>query len=73
MQKKVFPFFYSHDDCSELVPSISSELADNRLPIQEGKQTSEESASTSERPRSNKAPVKNFDCHEGPQAQGHRR
>ena len=73
MQKKSLLFFNSHDDCSEPVPSISSELADNRPPIQEGKQTSEESASTSERPRSNQAPVKNVDCHEGPQAQGHRR
>ena len=40
------------------VPSASSEPVDNRPPTQEGKQTSQESASTSKRLRSNQAPVK---------------
>ena len=43
------------------------------LPLaQEGKQTSQESASTSESPRSNQEPVRNVDCHEGSQAGGYR-
>ena len=52
-----FYFIRSHDS-SEPVPSTSSEPVDNRPPTQEGKQTSQESASTSERPRSHQAPVK---------------
>ena len=48
--------FHSRDS-SKPVPSTSTELTDNRLPTQEGKQTSQESASTSEWPRSNQAPV----------------
>ena len=41
-----------YNDSSEPVPSTSSELVDNRLPAQEGKQTSQESASASKKPRS---------------------
>ena len=52
-----FNFIRSHDS-SEPVPSTSSEPVDNRPPTQEGKQTSQESASTSERTRSHQAPVK---------------
>ena len=35
--------FCSHDDSSKPAPSTSSELVDNRLPTQEGKQTSQKS------------------------------
>ena len=47
------------------VPASSSERVDNRLPTQEGKQTSQESASTSESQRSNQnqALVVNIGCH----------
>ena len=55
--------FCSYDDSSKPVPSTNSELVDNRLPTQESKQTSQESASTRERLRSNQAPVTNVDCH----------
>ena len=58
-------------DSAEPVPSTSSELVDNRLSTQEGKQTSQELASTSERLRSVQALVKNFDSHLGSQAQGY--
>ena len=63
-----FPL-HSCDDSSEPVPSTSSEPVDMRLPAQEGKQTSQESASTttSERLKSNQAPMKDVDCHGGPQ------
>ena len=59
---------HSCDDSSEPVPSTSSEPVDMRLPAQEGKQTSQESASTttSERLKSNQAPMKDVDCHGGP-------
>ena len=68
MQKNVtFAFFSSFHilwswwyDSSEPVPSTSSEPVDVRSPTQEGKQTSQESASTSERLRSNQALVKNL-------------
>ena len=42
--------FHGHKNGFKPVPSSSSELADLRLPTQEGKQISRESASTSERP-----------------------
>ena len=51
--------FHSRDS-SKPVPSISSEPVDNKLSYQEGKHTSQESASTSEWPRSNQAPVSIF-------------
>ena len=54
MQKTcIFFYFYSSDDSSKLFASASSELLDNRPPAQEGKQTSQESASISEKLRSN--------------------
>ena len=57
-------FFYcSCDDSSEPVPSTSSEPIVNRPPTQDGKQTRQESASASKRPRSNQVLVKNVDCH----------
>ena len=52
MQKTCELFFYGRDGSSEIVPSTSSEPVDIRLPTQEGKQTSQESASTRERLRS---------------------
>ena len=54
------------------VPSPSSKLVGNRPPAQEGKQTSQKSASASEsqRPRANQVLVKNTDCHGGSQVQG---
>ena len=61
--------FCSPDHSSETAPYTSSEPVDSRPSTQEGKQTSQESASTSKRLRYNLAPVKNFDCHrlvEGP-------
>ena len=63
-----FFFFHGHDDNSESVHSTSSEPVDNRPPAQEGKQTSQESASISKRLRSNQSSVKNVDCHTGSQA-----
>ena len=48
------------------VTSNSSEPVDNRPPTQEIKQTSHEAAISSERSRSNQAPVKNVDFMEGP-------
>ena len=45
----------------------------NRPPTQEGRQTSQGSASTSKRPRYNHKPVKNVDCHGGSQAQGYQK
>ena len=63
----------SHDDSFKPVPSTSFEPVDNRLLTQEGKLTSQESASTSESPRSNEAPVRNADCHGGPHIQGYRK
>ena len=71
MQKTLtfFLFFHTRDDSSEPVPSSSSELVDNRLPPQEGKKPSQESASTCGRPRPSQAPVKNVaDFHRGSQA-----
>ena len=47
---------------NQFLPSTSSEPVNIRLPTQEGKQTSQESASTRERLRSNQVPVKNVDC-----------
>ena len=46
-----FAFFCvcSCDISSKPIPSSSSEPIDNRLPTQEGKQTSQETANTSER------------------------
>ena len=61
-------FFRCHDDNSESVHSTSSEPVDNRPPAQEGKQTSQESASISKRLRSNQTSVKNVDCHARSQA-----
>ena len=55
--------FHCRDDSSEPAPSTSSELVDNRVPTQEGKQASQKSASTSKRPRCNQALVKNVDYH----------
>ena len=55
--------FCSHDHSSETAPYTSSEPVDNRPFTQEGKQTCQESASTSKRLRYNQAPVKNVDCH----------
>ena len=65
--------FVSHDDSFKPVPSTSFEPVDNRLLTQEGKLTSQESASTSESPGSNQAPVRNVDCHGGPHIQGYRK
>ena len=65
--------FHSGDDSSKPALSTSSELADNRPPIQKGKQTSQESVSTSKRLRSNQAPVKNVGCHGGSPAQGYQK
>ena len=48
--------FCSPDDAYQSVPFTSSEPVDNWQPTQEGKQTSQEYASTSKRPRSNQAP-----------------
>ena len=59
MQKTLSLTFCSHDDSFEPVPSTGSEPVDNRPPTQEGEQTSQESVSTSERLRSNQAPLKN--------------
>ena len=52
-QKIQTRFLCSRDDSAEPVPSTSSKLVNNRPPTQEGTQTSQESASTSERPRFN--------------------
>ena len=49
-------------DSSKPVPSTSSEPDDSKLPTEEGKHTSQESASASERPRFNQALMKNVDC-----------
>ena len=49
-----FVFFHGCDDSFEPVHSIGSEPVGNR----QGKQTIQESASTSEQPRSNQTPVK---------------
>ena len=55
------------DYSSKPVLSTSSKPVDIRPPTQDGKQTSQESASTSERPRSNQAPViKMLTAMEGP-------
>ena len=68
MQKTdLFPL-HSHDDSSPLVPSTTSEPAHNRPPTQDGKQTSQESVNTSNKPRANQAPVKHVDCCGGSQA-----
>ena len=64
-----FLLFCSRDHSSETAPYTSSEPVDSRPSTQEGKQTSQESASTSKSLRYNLAPVKNVDCHrlvEGP-------
>ena len=64
-------FLCSHDDSSKSFPSTSSELVDSIwVPTQEGKQTSQESGSTSESPRANQALVRNVNCRLGSQAQG---
>ena len=57
-----FFFLHSDDDSSEPVPFSSSEPFECRPPTQEGKQKSQASVSTSERPRFNQALVKNVDC-----------
>ena len=66
-----WPFFFlffswSRDDSSEPVPFTSSKPVDNRPPTEECKQTSRESASTKERPRSNQVPVRNIVAMAGP-------
>ena len=72
-ETKMTAFFYSHDGTFKPVPCISSELIDNRLPSQEGKQSNQKSLSTSERQRFNQAPVKTVDDHGAEsQAQGYR-
>ena len=48
-QKTQTRFLCSRDDSAEPVPSTSSKLVNNRPPTQEGTQTSQESASTSEK------------------------
>ena len=63
-------FFCGRDDSSKQVPSTSFEPIDNRLPAQEGTQTSQKSASTSKSLRSNQTPVKNVDCHAGLNLEG---
>ena len=63
----LFFSFHSSDDSSEPVPFSSSEPIECRPPTQEGKQKSQESGSTSERPRFNQALVKNV----GGKAQGY--
>ena len=56
------------------LPSTSSEPNDIRQHTHDGKQTSQESARTNERLRSNQAPVKNVQITmEGPQAQGYQK
>ena len=69
----LFFCFRSRDDSSNPVPSTSSELVDNGSPTQEGKQTSQESASASEGPRSDRAAGKHVDCHGGSQGRGYRK
>ena len=64
-QKTLTCFFHSRDNSSKAVPSTSSEPSDNRPPAKKGTQTSQESASTSQRPRS----MKNVDWHGLSQAQ----
>ena len=53
-----------------LQPALSW-LTIDRLPTQEGKQTSQESASTGKRLKYNQAVVKNIDCHAESQAEGY--
>ena len=65
-QRRKLSFFHSRYDSSNLVPSASSERLDNRLPTEEGKQTSQESVS-------NQTLVSNVDCHGGSQAQGYQK
>ena len=66
-----FDFLVGMIDSAEPDPSTSSELVDDRLSTQEGKQTSQELANTSERLKSIQALVKNVDSHLGSQAQGY--
>ena len=65
-----FSFFFGS---RKPVPPTRSELVNNRLPIKEGKQISQESLTTSKWPRSNQAPVKNIDCHRGTKARGYQK
>ena len=53
--RKLFLVFFFSCASSKPILFTSSETDDKRLPTQEGKQTSQESVSTSERPRSNQA------------------
>ena len=62
---------FSHDDSS--LEITSSEPVDNRLTIQEGKQTRQESVNTSKSMRSNQALVRNVDCHGESQSRGYQK
>ena len=54
---------------NQFLPPALSRLTRDHLPTQEGKQTSQESASTGKRLKYNPAVVKNIDCPAGTQAQ----
>lgn len=55
-------YYRSHDDSSEPVSFTSSEVNDGRLPTQEGKQTCQESSSTSKRVSFNQTPANAMEC-----------
>ena len=60
-----------HVFTNQFLPPALSRLTIDHLPTQEGKQTSQESASTGKRLKYNQAVVKNIDCHAGSQAEGY--